>query len=327
MPRVYLTGGSGFVGAHVARALAARGWRIRALSRRAPGAPSPFRDLPVEVTPGDLSGSSNLEAGISECDAVVHVAGLVKGRNLEEYREVNLRGTERLLAAARRAVPDALFLLVSTQAAAGPAIDGRPVRETDPARPISWYGISKREGELAVAREWRGPWIVLRPAVVYGPGDRGLLVLFRWAARGLVPVPAASSRIQLVSAERAAEAIARAASARALAGRTGFVSDAAPVAIGELASRLASLAPRPARLLRVPRAVVRAAGALETIRERVTGRSRPFNADKARELLAGDWLCDPEPMASDLGLPPPTPLEDGLRRTWDWYVREGWLCL
>src|SRR5207245_80781 len=77
--------------------------------------------------------------------------------------------------------------------------------------PMSSSGVSKREAEAAVEREWTGPWIVLRPAVVYGPGDRGLLPLFRAAARGWVPVPAGRSRIQVIHAEQAALAIARAA--------------------------------------------------------------------------------------------------------------------
>jgi nucleoside-diphosphate-sugar epimerase len=67
------------------------------------------------------------------------------------------------------------------------------------------------------------------------------------------------------------------------------------------------------------------AGALETVREALTRRSRPFNADKARELLAGDWICDPTPMRRDLDLPEPEPLQQGLRRTWDWYRQHGWL--
>src|SRR5439155_20997567 len=132
--------------------------------------------------------------------------------------------------------PGALFVLVSSQAAAGPARDGRPVREDDPSQPVSWYGLSKREGETAVARDWKGPWIVLRPSVVYGPGDRGLLTLFAAAARGWVPVPARRSRIQLLFAARAGLAIARAAARRDLSGRTGFLCDPAPVTIGDLAA-------------------------------------------------------------------------------------------
>jgi nucleoside-diphosphate-sugar epimerase len=328
MPTAFLTGATGFLGAHVARALVARGWRVRALAR---GGGGRLRDLPalgVEAIDGDLSEGTDLAAASARADAIVHVAGVIKARTLDEYREVNVFGTERLARAASQSAPGALFVLVSSQAAAGPAsAPERPVAETDPARPVSWYGASKKEGEDAVRRLWTGPWIVVRPSVVYGPGDRGLLVLFRAAARGWIPVPNGRARVQVIRGERVAEAIARAASRSDLAGRTGFLADPDPLSIDELSRAIARLPPKPARLVPIPPALVRAAGAIETAVEAVTRRSMPFNADKAREILAGDWVCDPRPFLKDLQLPEPEPLAKGLSSTWDWYVGNKWLNL
>jgi nucleoside-diphosphate-sugar epimerase len=320
-PKAFLTGVTGFVGSHVARVFSENGWGVRALCRA--GIP----ELPPVLEPfvGDLSARTDLGGGIRGCDAIVHVAGLVKARSLEEYREVNARGTLRLVRAGARSAPDALFLLVSSQAAAGPARGGRPLTEEDPARPISWYGLSKWEAEEAVAREWPGPWIILRPGVLYGPGDRGLLAYFRLAATGWLPVPAARSRIHLGSVEELALALLHSSRRRDLAGRRGFLCDPRPVAMLELARHIAELAERRVRLLRLPDWVVGAAGLYETLHEKLTRRARAFNADKAREILAGDWLCDPRPLRSALELPEPESLSDGLRRAWDWYRRAGWL--
>lgn len=326
MRTAFLTGGTGFLGGHVARALSARAWKVRALAREESRA-GDLTAIGAEIIGGDLSAMAELESGCRGSDAIVHVAGLVKARTLDEYRQVNVRGTESLLHCASRVAPEALLVLVSSQAAAGPARDGRPVTESDAPRPVSWYGLSKRESEEAVARLWPGPWIVIRPAVVYGPGDRGLLTMFRAATRGLVPVPGGTRRIQLVAAEDAGPAIASAAERRDLAGRSGFLCDPAAVAIQDLCRLLAALPEKPARLLRVPDLVVRAAGAIETWAETVTRRSLAFNADKAREILAGDWLCDPGPLLRDLGVSRLTPLEAGLRRTWNWYKDCGWLAL
>jgi nucleoside-diphosphate-sugar epimerase len=327
MPTVLLTGATGFLGPHVTRALAARGWRIRALCRSEPRPGSELSGLDLEIARGELSSEQAIARAAAGCEAVIHAAGLLKARSLAEYRSVNVQGTESLLRAVRSVAPEALWVQVSSQAAAGPARGGKPVKEGDPARPVSWYGISKREGEMAVEREWPGPWIVLRPSLVYGPGDRALLVLFRAASTGWVPAPASRSRIHLIAAERAAEAIARAAGAKAMAGRIGFVCDREPLTIHDFAALLSRLPPRPARVVPVPDLLVRAAGLAETLWETVTRESRPFNADKAREALASDWLCDPEPLASDLGVPPPVPVAEGLRRTWDWYLDRGWLTL
>jgi nucleoside-diphosphate-sugar epimerase len=326
MPTAFLTGGTGFVGGHTARALIEHGWTVRLLARDPRRAQGPLLEgLKIEVVPGNLSDPSGLTASLSGVDAVVHVAGLVKARTLEEYREVNARGTERLLAVAAKAAPEALFLLVSSQAAAGPQRDGRPVTAADAALPVSWYGISKAEGEAAVARVWRAPWVILRPGLVFGPGDPALFVYFRMAAGGWLPVPAGRTRIQIIAAEQVALAIARAVSRRDMACVTGFLCDPDPITVGELASVIAGLPSRAPRVFDVPRAAVRLIGFGETLIETVTRRSRPFNADKAAELLAGDWLCDGFPMRQALALPPPEPLKEALRATWDWYRAAGWL--
>ena len=226
----------------------------------------------VEIYRGDLASEEGLGEAAAGVDAIIHAAGILKARSLEDYREVNLRGTERLLRAASRSAAGARFVLVSSQAAAGPARDGRPVSESDPALPVSWYGLSKREGEEAVARLWKGPWTILRPGVVFGPGDRGLLAYFRMAASGFVPVPAGGTRVQLIAVERAALAIAHAAQAAhgELAGRVGFLCDPQPVTVRELATRIAALSGRASRLVSVPDLVVRLLGAAETVAEALT---------------------------------------------------------
>ena len=327
MPLAFVTGATGFVGSHVARTLCTKGWTVRALAR----ASGRLRgDLlggqSVEEVAGDLSDESVLRRAVDGVDAIVHVAGLVKARSLEDYREVNVRGTERLLAAGRAASPQAVFLLVSSQAAAGPSRSGAPVTEEDPALPVSWYGLSKREGEVAVTSGWTGRWSVLRPGVVYGPGDRGLLVYFRMAAAGWIPVPTPQRLVQIVEVSQVAEAIARALEAPGAWGRVGFLCDPLPVRLEELAAAIASLPPRRARLIRVPDIAVRALGLGESLVELLTRRSRAFNADKAREILAGDWLCDGLPTRSRLRLPPPIPLAEGLAAAWSWYREAGWLA-
>jgi len=326
MPTAFLTGGTGFVGGHVARALVASGWTVRLLARDPSRAQTGLLEgLRVEVVPGDLTDRGLAAVPLAGVDAIVHVAGLTKARSLDEYRAVNARGTESLVSAGRRVSPKALFVLVSSQAAAGPAVGGRPVAETDAAHPTSWYGRSKREGEESVESGWPGPWHVIRPGVVYGPFDRALLVYFRMAARGWVPVPSPGTRIQLVGGERAGLAIARAASRPDLAGRRSFLCDPEPVTVGGLAKAIASGARRKTRLISVPGPVVRALGYVESAREAVTGRSRPFNADKAREILAGDWLCEGKTLPAALGLPDPVSLSRGLQATWEWYFAAGWL--
>src|SRR5206468_12891584 len=134
---------------------------------------------------------------------------------------------------------------------------------------------------------------------------------------------AGSSRRQVIHGARAALGVGRAAGRPDLGGKTGFLTGPDPTRVRDLAALLAGLPERRARLVRIPASFVRAAGAVETLREALTGTSRPFNSDKAREILAGDWLCAPV-LQEKLDLPLPSPLEDGLRSTWRWYQQAGW---
>jgi len=318
---VFLTGATGFVGSHAASRFLAAGWRVRGLVRR-PDRPG-LLPAGVEAISGDLATLP--PRAFEGADAVVHVAGVTKARTRADYLEVNARGTESLARSAREAAPGAKFVLVSSQSAAGPSIGGRPVGETDAPRPVSWYGESKLEGERAVERVWQGSWTIVRPSVVYGPGDPGMLQLFSVIARGWAPVLAGGAcRVQLIWAGDLARILVAAADDPALSGRRGFAAGP-PVTTKELSLYVGSLRRPRARTLPIPAVAVRAAGWLESARESITGRSRPFNRDKAREILQADWICDPQPFLRDVGVEDLRAWPEGVAETIGWYRRNGWL--
>ena len=136
MPTAFLTGATGFVGGHVARALVGQGWTVRILVRDPARARvgTCWRTSPSRRSRAISRRAAIPEAALAGADAIVHVAGLTKARTLEDYREVNVRGTERLLAAAGRAAPDASFVIVSSLAAAGPARGRAPGHATPTPR-------------------------------------------------------------------------------------------------------------------------------------------------------------------------------------------------
>ncbi|MFO7854998.1 MAG: SDR family NAD(P)-dependent oxidoreductase, partial [Paracoccaceae bacterium] len=157
-----LTGATGFVGGHVAAALAARGWRLRVLARR-----TPRLDLgatPLEVVAGDLADAAALEALAEGADAVIHVAGAVRARRRADFMAVNRDGAAALAAAVARRAPGARAVLVSSLAARAPE--------------ISDYAASKAAGEAAFAEACPDA-VVLRPGAGFGPGDRATLAVVR----------------------------------------------------------------------------------------------------------------------------------------------------
>jgi len=321
---LFLTGGTGFVGGHVARIFLEHGWRVRALMRN----PEHARFLPqdVELVGGNLADASVYRDRLKDCDAVVHCAGATRASSLAEYRRANVEGTEALVGAAAASCPEAMFVHVSSQAASGPSRDGRPVREMDRPAPVSWYGRSKLEGELVVARRYPGPWCVVRPSVVYGAGDAGLLQMFAVVAHGVAPIPAGGrGRVQLLAAEDLARVLFAAATRPDLCGRRGFAAGD-PVSMGDLIREIAALRTPPAWTVPLPGALLRLLGIVESIRAAVTCSSRPLSRDKVRDILQPDWLCDGEPFLRDLGVETRIGWREGIRRTCRWYVDARWLA-
>lgn len=316
-----LTGGTGFVGSHVAEALLASGYRVRALVRR-PADPGGLRGLPVEVVEGDIRLPGTLGALVLGAQALVHVAGKTAARSLSGYREANSAGTRNVVEALRCAAPGTHVVFVSSLAAVGPARDGRPVVLSDPARPVSSYGISKREGEIEVERSGL-PYTILRPSAVYGPRETAIRDLFVAASRGFVPVLAGGRRrLQLVYVLDVAAATV-AALRRGPRGKALFVAHPEVLDYRAIAERLASLRRPPAHLFPVPAPLIRAAGWLAEAASSLGTGPPVFNSEKAEEMLQEAWTCDVSETQAELGAPLRTPFEIGSLLTWNWYRQEG----
>ena len=180
--RVAVTGATGFIGRHLTAHLVARGIDVRAIIR--PDSPH-VAPAGTTVVRAPLVASA-LEEAFSGADAVVHLAGLVRALGDDAYTAVNVEGT-RAVAEAARAVA-ARLIHISSLAAAGPASAAAPRSESDPPNPLTPYGESKLAGEQVVTSVTGLRWTILRPAIVYGPGDRAMLPLFRLATRGILPM-------------------------------------------------------------------------------------------------------------------------------------------
>lgn len=320
---VALTGGTGFVGSHVADALLAAGFRVRALVRR-PDDVAWLKGTGAELVKGDVRDAATLPALVEGAAAVVHAAGKTSARNEEAYMAANAGGAGNVAAAARAHAPGAHVVLVSSQAAAGPGENGAPVKASDASRPVSSYGRSKLAGEEAIRRS-NVPFTILRPCAVYGPRETAIRDLFVAASRGVVPVLAGGRpRIQMVYGPDVGAAVLGALD-RGGRGETFFVAHPEVLDYAAIAETLSGLPSRRPFRLPVPGTVIRVAGHIAGALS-AFGKGPPvFNAEKAGEMLQAAWLCDVSDAQIALGQPFRTDFRTGARLTWDWYVGRGWL--
>lgn len=198
MPAAELvTGATGFIGLALVKRLSAAGRRVRCLAR--PGADVSRLALPgVEIVRGDLLDETSLAAAARDASLVWHLGALVrpKGflvsrRGLEEnFTAVNAAATGTLAAAAARAGAKR-FIYFSSISALGP---GENLADSAEPKPLTFYGRSKLAGEAALkaAAEASGlDYVILRPAMIYGPGAPGWAALFAAVSRGAAAVPGA----------------------------------------------------------------------------------------------------------------------------------------
>lgn len=331
-PTVLVTGGAGFVGSHLAELLAARGERVRVLVR--PTTDRRFLEgAPVEYVLGDVADSGPasddaLARAAEGCDIVYHVAGVVRAASRDVYGRVNAEGARRIAAAAARAgVPR--FLLVSSQAAAGPTPTERPRVESDPERPVTTYGESKLAGERAVAEVARGARmevVVVRPPAVYGPRDRAFLVLFRTVAKGFLPLHSGAKRqvFSLVHVRDLARGIALAAE-RAPAGSVYFLTDGVEHAPLEVADAIAGAVGRKPLRLFVPQAAVLAVAWASEMIEKRTGRAGFLDRERVAQWTAPRWTISDARARREIGYAPTWDVAAGMKETVEWYRRAGWI--
>jgi nucleoside-diphosphate-sugar epimerase len=326
---VLLTGGSGFLGSHVAEQLSRAGRQVRALVRKSSDT-SFLRTLPnVELREGSVEDLESLTRAASGVEAIVHAAGLLKARSPEELLATNERGTENSLEAARRTRGTLRrFVLVSSQAVGGPSEDGNPVHVTAPPRPVTHYGRSKLAAERAVIRaKDEIPVTIIRPPTIYGPRDREAFAFFKAVNTGILPILGSrKTRISIIYGSDAASACVCAIDQDVPSGSTYYVEDGTTKTFEELVLSIENALGRRAWLrVPLPRGVVEAAAMGSELYGRLTKQAVMLTRDKCNELFAPHWVCDGSDARRDLGWVPAVSFDEGTRLAAAWYRNAGWL--
>ena len=317
-----VTGGTGFIGAHVVRALLARGRDVRCLVR--PGASlENLAGLPVEIVPGDLTEPGSLARACRGADVVYHVAADYRlfARDPREIYRTNVDGTRSILQAAEEAGVTR-FVHTSSVGALGLTADGSPADETTPVSLDRMVGHYKRSKFLAerCAESFAAqgfPVVIVNPSTPVGdldvkPTPTGRIVADFLARR--MPAYVATG-LNLVDVADVAEGHLLAAER----GRVGekYILGHRNMTLKEILDLLAGLTGMPAPRLRVPHALPLVVAAIDTGLARLTRRT-PRVALEAVRMSMKTMYFDSSKAVRELGLPQ-TDVAVALARAVRWF--------
>lgn len=276
--RVLVTGATGFIGRHLCRELLSNGWSVTAV-RRETSDVGPLEGLDLEWAYADVLDREAVRDAVPGHDQVVHLAGVgLLDADETTVRKVNVEGTRHVLDACT----DAGVERVVFAATAGTLRrDDGPATEADEARPVGAYQASKARAERLVEEYARHhDAVTVHPTSAFGPGDEGFTAKLLWLATTPIPVylPGGAS---IVDVRDVATGI-RKAMERGTSGEH-YLLGGENLTFGEALSVVADAAGGSRPPLRVPPALVRAAGPVAGVVNATLGtRMFPVNGAMAR---------------------------------------------
>ena len=325
--RVFITGATGFIGAHLCRMLVGGGHQIVALVRDPKKATAELPTSGVETLAGDLSLFEREDVVIPPCDVVIHLAGVVAAKSPEEYDVVNFEAVKNLVKAlARQPWGRRRLLFASSLAAVGPSATRVPKTERDPAEPIEPYGRAKLKAEQFLAAEAPFPTTSFRPSLVFGPRDTATLAFFKMAKRGVgFRIAGEPQGLSFIDVDDAVSGIAAMMEDTSDAHRTYFLAAREQMDTELLWHAMSKAIGRRVRVLRVPRPVLRGASVVSTAFSKVFGFTNQLDAKQYDQMVAPAFMCSSEALQEAHGWTPRVSLEGSLAKAWAAYHADGWL--
>ncbi len=335
MTKVLVTGANGFIGWNLVARLVRRGDDVTCLVRSTSRCET-LATFDVRKVHGDVTDPESLANAVRHVDVVYNLAGRTRAMHPRHLYLVNEIGAANVADACAARTSPPVLVHVSSLAAAGPSRADRPLIEADPPQPVSQYGKSKLASERQLRqRAARLPISVVRPPIVFGPGDHDCLPMFKSVRLRLHFVPGYKpERFSLIDVGDLAELLTRTAEQgvrldgledSSCQGVYYATSPETPtyVELGRLIAQ--AMSRHRVLVVRTPHALGWLLAGVNIVRARIIRRQLLINIDKMREATAGSWTCCGDRAAEQLQFRPAESLPHRLSQCAQWYRQHGWL--
>lgn len=326
-PLAVITGGTGFIGSHLTEHLIQHGYKVRCLVRPT----SNLRWIEssgAEINVCPLDDQEALEQNLKDADYVIHLAGVVKARNLDGYLKGNVETTRNILDTLLKINTGVKKVLVtSSLAVVGPNKPGHPSNEESPYNPISHYGKSKVAQEnLCHEYQSQLPIVIIRPPSVYGPRDGEIYTVFKAMAKGVFATVGFNRKtLSMIYIDDLVRGMRQALESNKSAGQTYFISSEEEYDWNQIAKYGKAALGKGFLNLKVPHSLVHVSAFFAENWAGISGKAATLNREKAKEVIQESWACSPKKAMKDFGFRQEIGLEEGFKHTVAWYRENGWI--
>lgn len=344
MSRCIVTGATGFIGSQLVKKLLENGETVRCLVR-ASSNPERLNGLDVELKQTDFTDSESLKQGIQGADIVYHCAGCIMSLRKEEMFQTNRDNTKRLAEVCMNSDSAPKFMYISSLAAGGP-MKGKdaPLREEwMTENPVSVYGKSKLAAEMELRKISPNlPISVIRPPMVLGSADKCSLLMFKaiqnsgfhccpgWERKRYTVVVADDVVDTLILAAekgtRLTDCTESGNQENSYQSGIYYVARDENPEYGELGELIGEKLGRKWTIAwHFASPVFWTVSIIIDSIIRLGGRTSILNLDKAKEAIAGNWICSNEKSKRELGLTVKGDLPTLIENIVTEYRAKGWL--
>lgn len=327
MKKALVTGANGFVGSCLCRELLANGYEVTALHREGSDISS-LSGLQVKLVVGDIRQRDVIKSAFEGVEYVFHIAALFRqaGHPDSTYYDINVEGTRNVIECAGES--GVRRVIHCSTVGVHSHIPDPPATEDEPYRPGDIYQETKCEGEklaLSYFKSGKIDGVVLRPAMIWGPGDTRTLKLFKGIAKRRFPIIGnGKTLLHWIMVSDLARAFRLAAETPGASGKVYIISGESAVPLEVLVNTIASTFGVKPPAFKVPAWPVQLLGSIvEAIcipfgieppiyRRRVDffTKTRAFDSTRARD---------------EIGFIPERSFQGEVEAIADWYIRQGWI--
>lgn len=323
-----VTGGTGFTGAALVQRLLDMGHEVVALDKQPGIAMESLKANGAQILLGSVTDEAIVRQAVAGCEVVFHLAAAFRELDVPEsvYKDVNVAGT-RIVAQAALDAGARKLVYCSTQGVHG-HIENPPGDESSPIEPADYYQQTKYEGELELPpfAEKGLEYTIIRPTAIYGPGDPGRFVMiYRRVKKGTFPMFGSGQTFyHPVYIDNLVDSFILVMEPGVGASQAYIIADEEYFSLQELVSRVGRAIGVDVKIPHFPIWPLIVAGHL------CEKACKPFRIAPPIFPRRVDWFRQVRAFRIDkakreLGYVPKVGIDEGLRRTGEWYTKEGYI--